>query len=503
MLYPPGIDSVPAFFGATYAGLVPVPVIPPRPDQPPTALARILADAKADLILTTAATIERAQRQFHGSEFLTRFRWIATDTLAAQQPPYDVTPFVAQPDDLAVLLYTSGSTNFPKGVMLTHANLLNHLRAANEHFNPVPQDSMVAWMPLYHGSGLIGSVLHPMYSSVDVTILSALEVIQRPVHWLQTLSRLRATISSGPNFLYQACIDRITPAERADLDLSAWRFAFLGAEPIRAATLTRFYETFAPQGFRASAFHVAYGQSETTLLTTIRDSGMPDVLTLDRTALQRGQAVPAAPGESGQTLVSCGKPVVDTLVRIVDPQTHSLLPSDTIGEIWVQGPTVARGYWNNPDATREQFHAEIAATGEGPFFRTGDLGFLHAGELYIAGRLKDLIIVRGKNYYAQDVEAAVVSAHPALQPGAAAAFGIERDGAEAIVLMHEVHPDIDNLNVEEIAQALRAAAATALDLPLYAVVVVAANSLPRTPTGKIQRFLCRREFLAAYPGESA
>lgn len=495
MLYTPGLEPLPAFFGALYAGLIPLPVIPPRPNQPLTTLKKTTADAQTNLILTTENMRQHAEQQYSDSGYFQMFRWVATDMIAQEAAPRDWQPAARDANDPAVLMYTSGSTNFPKGVVLTQANILSHLRAANEYFKPGRDEHMIAWMPLHHASGLVGSVLHPLYSNVDVTILSPLDVVQRPAYWLEAISRTKATISSAPNFLYQACVDRTMPEERATLDLGAWRFAFSGAEPIRATTLERFGELFAPCGFRVENLYAVYGQSETTLITTVHSAGLPPTVTLDRAALQRGTAVPAAPGAAGQVLVSCGQPIVDTTVRIVEPVTRAQCGADKIGEIWIAGPTVARGYWNNVEATAEMFHAYVADTGEGPFFRSGDLGFWHDGELYIAGRLKDMIIVRGKNYYSQDIEAAVADAHPALRGGSGAAFGVDVNGTEEIVLMHEVKAGRENVSIDEIAEAVRGAAARALDVRLYAVAIVAADSLPRTPTGKIQRFRCREEFL--------
>ncbi len=496
LLYPPGMDSVPAFLGALYAGLVAVPVVPPRPGQPTTTMAVTMADAQTNIVLTTAATHQRAQEQYGDSGYLEMFQWIATDVLARETPPRVWQPVTRQSDDLAVLMYTSGSTNFPKGVMLTHANILAAIDAAHQIFQPPPTATMVAWTPLYHTAGLIGSILNPLFSNVNVVILSPLDVLERPAYVLETISRTRAQIVTGGSFLYQWFVERTTPAERANLDLSSLRLAFCGFEPVRVNALRRFADLYEPHGFERQAFCTAYGQSETTLLTTYR-RGEPIALTLNARALTQGRVVILEKDASGPTFASCGTPIPQATMSIVNPETRTLCAADEIGEIWAAGPTVGRGYWNNEQATEEFFNAHIADTNEGPFLRSGDLGFFHDGELYVVGRLKDLIIVRGKNFYAQDVEVAVAAAHPALQGGASAAFGIDVNGTEEIVLMHEVGTNAENINVEEIAHAIRATAATTLDLPLYAVVIVAANSLPRTATGKIQRFLCKQEFLDA------
>lgn len=493
LLYSSGIASVDGFFGALYAGLIPVPVVPPRPGQPPISLLNILRDAQADLVLTTRSMLAYVQSAAATAPGLEQLRWIATDELAAQAPPVGWEPVAPQPEDLALLMYTSGSTSQPKGVMLSHANLLYHMQAARELFRPHPDEKMVGWMPLHHVGGLVGGVLDPLYCDIEITLLSPLDVLERPAIWLEAISRLRAAISSGPNFGYQLCVDRITDAQAQTLDLRAWRLAFNGAEPVQSATLDRFAAKFAPAGFRREAFYPAYGLSETSAICTF-GLGSPAVLTLDRKALQEGTVRVLEPGSAGQTLVSCGSAPTGTTVRIVDPVTCAECAPDRVGEIWVKGPGVALGYWNRPDATEETFQAHLA-NGEGPYLRTGDLGFVYNGELYPAGRLKDLIIVRGRNYYAQDVEDAVAAAHPGLQRGGGAAFGVTLDGSEEIVVMHELKPDATDADTEEVAAAMRRAAATTLDVPLYAILLVAPNSLPRTGSGKIQRYLCRAEFL--------
>ena len=498
MLYGPGLEAVPAFFGCQYAGLIAVPIIPPRPNQSPAVFLNILLDAGATLILTSQRVYDLAQAQYGSTAFFEAMRWVVTDTTARTGSPEAWVAVKAQPRDPCMLLYTSGSTSAPKGVVVTHANVLGHARALLLLSEPFPGETIVTWAPLFHAAGLIGAVLQPLTLQFQMVALSPLDVIEHPARWLQAVSRYQAAFSGSATFAYQMAVDRITPSEREGLDLSAWRYAFVGSEPIRADVLDRFARTYAPYGFNPAAFYPAYGLSEATLLVTGRAKGRTASFRhFDGAALKQGRVAPVEAGRAGaHTLVGCGHALPEEKIRIIDTDTLAPCEPDRIGEVWVSSARVAVGYWNKPEATEATFRGFVAGTGEGPFLRTGDLGFLFEDDLYIAGRLKEMIIVYGRNYYAQDIEAAAAGSHPHLG-SAAAAFAVTRAGAEQIVIYHELKPDLDAPDIEAISQAVRQAVAQTLELPLHAVVLVEAGGLPRTPTGKLQRYQCREQFLDA------
>ncbi|MEP7358187.1 MAG: fatty acyl-AMP ligase [Anaerolineales bacterium] len=500
LLYGAGLEGIPAFFGCLYAGMIAVPVIPPRPNQPGD-FAGIIANARPKVGLTTESSLAKLRQQHADAAFFQALPWLATDIISGSgQGDAALETFVdPAPDDVAALIYTSGSTSLPKGVMLTHKSLLGQPLNASGWLDPDTRLAAVSWMPMYHIAGLFSLVLSPNFPTVTTYVLPAESVVERPLRWLQAISRYQALTSGGPNFLYQLCVDRVAPEERVGLNLEMWFFASLVAEPIRAETVEAFVEAYAPFGFRREAFIPGYGLSEASQGVASPGFGSPVVIrAFDRQALAQGQAIPVEAGAEGsQKLVSCGRqsPMMD--VRIVDPATRLVCPPSKIGEIWAASEFLSRGYWQRPAETEETFGGYLAGTGEGPFLRTGDLGFVCDGELYISGRLKEIIIIRGRKYHAQDIEAAAAGSHPDLG-SAAAAFSVPAEGGtEQVVIYHEVRPDCPAPDVEAVSAAIRRAVARAMQLPVYAVALVQAGTLPRTSVGKIQRYLCREEFLAA------
>ncbi len=404
-------------------------------------------------------------------------------------------------DDLVFLQYTSGSTQTPKGVMVSHGNLLHNSEVMRRLFRHGPDSCGVIWLPPFHDMGLIGGLLQPLYAGFPVVLMTPGAFIQRPRRWLEAVSRYRATTSGGPNFAFELCVERVTAGTKpaAGLDLGSWRVAVTGSEPIRAETLERFSRAFAPAGFRREAFFPSYGLAEATLLVSRRLLRRGDAGSVGRFSARRFGAGtppgcprrrPTTPG--GKDLVSCGAVAPDEEVVIADPETRRRCGAGEVGEIWVRGPSVAHGYWNRPEETAAAFHARLD-DGGGPFLRTGDLGFLRGGELFVAGRIRDLIIIRGANVYPQDVERTVGACHPSLRPDGAAAFAVEADGEERLVVVQEVEalaPD----DAAEVLAAVRHAVADAHQLQAYAVVLVRAGRIPRTTSGKIQRTACRTEF---------
>ena len=502
MLYGAGLEFIAGLFGCLYAGMIAVPLIPPRRRQPLTTLAAMAADAGAKLALTTHDLLARLLPQLDQEPGLRELNWLPTDELEqAGVTEVERVPD-CRPDDVAALLYTSGSTSAPKGVMLTQRGLLGAPLVVPPGVDPNWPLTWVNWMPMHHIAGL-GSVLQPVRVGKAAAILLPAEaVLERPVRWLRAISRYQAHFANAPNFLYQFCADGVGPDERADLDLRGWFIARCNAETVRPETVEQFTTAYAPHGFRPEAFMPVYGLSEYPGVTGHMAGRAALARAFDRAALAQNRVSAVEPRTPGALrLVSNGRPGQGVTVRIVDPTTRRLCAAAEVGEVWVAGEYVAAGYWRRPDATAESFQARTADSGEGPFLRTGDLGFLHDGELYICGRLKDTLIIRGQNYYAVDIEAAAAGSHPDLG-AAAAAFAAPLNGAagaEQVVIYHEVRPGCTTPDVEAISAAIRRAVASEMLLPVYAVVLVRAGGLPRTPVGKIRRFVCRDEFMAQPP----
>jgi acyl-CoA synthetase (AMP-forming)/AMP-acid ligase II len=365
-------------------------------------------------------------------------RWLSTDDLEENLRDEWQRP-VLTGDTPAFLQYTSGSTSQPKGVIVSHANLLHNEELIQQAFSQTESSVIVGWLPLYHDMGLIGNVLQTLYVGAQCVLMSPAAFLQSPFRWLQAISYAKATTSGGPNFAYDLCVRKISEEQRAQLDLSSWKVAFNGAEPIRPATLERFTEAFAPCGFNAEAFHPCYGLAEATLFVTGKAAGSPRAQSFNVAELVKNRVVSSGGnGTENKRLVSCGVSFGEQTVVVVNPETRIEADTDEVGEIWVAGPSIAGGYWNQPEATRQTFHAQLAGDTQKKFLRTGDLGFVFDGELYVTGRLKDLIIIRGLNHYPQDIEQTVEQSHAALRPGCGAAFSVEIEGEEKLVVVQEV-----------------------------------------------------------------
>jgi acyl-CoA synthetase (AMP-forming)/AMP-acid ligase II/acyl carrier protein len=496
LLYPPGLDYIAALFGCLYAGAVAVPAYPPRRHRSSDRLQAIVADARAAAVLTTPTLNAFAGRL--GGPMLSRqtLHWLLTDEASVADASSWHEPALCS-ETLAVLQYTSGSTMTPRGVMLTHGNLLHNSRWIERCFEHTRESRGVIWLPPYHDMGLIGGILQPLHLGCCCYLLSPTSVFSNPFSWLQAISRHQASTSGGPNFAYELCLRKVTPQQRATLDLSCWQVAFTGAEPIRADTLERFTEMFSPCGFRREAFYPCYGLAEATLMAAGgKKHAPPMTLSVRKASLEANQVLPAGPEESDtQTLVGCGHSLADQQILIVHPEKRTHCRGGEIGEIWITGPSVAQGYWDQPELSRQTFAAQLADSGEGPFLRTGDLGFLHEGELYITGRLKDLIILCGRNLYPQDLERTAERSHPDLNPCCGAAFTVESDGQERLVLVYEVIPRREP-DVSAVAEVVRRAVAEEHEAELYAFVLLKLGGMPKTSSGKIQRHACRSAFLA-------
>jgi acyl-CoA synthetase (AMP-forming)/AMP-acid ligase II len=504
LVYPSGLEFIAGFFGCLYAGVVAIPVYPPHSPRLDKFLPKFRAianNAQPVVALTSSALLSLAENIHTQAPDLQALRWLATDIIDSdlaeewQQPVLNSTT-------LAFFQYTSGSTATPKGVMLTHGNVLHNSALIKHYFEHTAESRGVIWLSLYHDMGLIGGVIQPFYAGFPVTLMSPISFIQAPRRWLQAISHTRATTSGGPTFAFDLCVTKITPEQRATLDLTSWDVAFTGAEQIHHETLERFVEAFGPCGFRREAFYPGYGLAEATVFVSGGSKAAPPLfLTVQSAALEHNKVVTACEGDTGtRTFVGCGKTLGDQKVVITHPETLIRCSPDEVGEIWVSGPSIALGYWNYPEETEQTFRAYLADTGEGPFLRTGDLGFLKDGELFVTGRLKDLIIIDGYNHYPQDIELTVERSHPAIRPGCCAAFSVEVAGEERLVIVAEVERRYQPKHQQspyndEIVRAIRRAVGEHHELRVYAVSLLKHGAIPKTSSGKIQRHACRTNFL--------
>ncbi|MDX3192757.1 amino acid adenylation domain-containing protein [Streptomyces sp. MN03-5084-2B] len=482
LLYPPGLDYVAGFFGCLYAGIIAVPAYPPLDARQAARLTGIAADAAPSAVLTGSAFLAPARDLLEPvlREAGVAAAWIATDAAATVGDRERVRH---NAERIAFLQYTSGSTGSPKGVVVTHANLLHNSAFIRDRFGHTPASRGVIWLPPYHDMGLIGGILQPVFAGFPVTLMSPLGFLREPARWLRAVSDFRATTSGGPNFAYDLAVRKTTPEQREALDLSGWTVAFTGAEQVRPATLDAFAEAFAVAGFRRRAFFPCYGLAEATLMVTgVHFDADPEVTAFSADALATGRAVPPAAGETARPLVSCGTPPADGGVAILDPDRGVPVADGTIGEIAVSGPSVAAGYWGGRGFADGRV-------------RTGDLGFLHTGALYVTGRHQDLIIVRGRNIAPDDVELTAAAAHPALRPGCGAAIAVEADGEEQLAVVHEVQGP-PPLPLAGIAEAVRTAVLAEHGVAVRRIVVLRKGGLPKTSSGKVRRSACRQALAA-------
>jgi amino acid adenylation domain-containing protein len=478
LIMPPGLDYIAAFMGCLFAGLIAVPAYPPDPTRLARTLPRLSAiarDAGARVVLTTTDVAVFSPHLGPLGEDLAKLPWVTCDDVPRAAADDWRRPAV-RADDTAFLQYSSGSTGEPKGVILSHANLLTNSELIKRAFRHSDDLHMVSWLPPYHDMGLIGGILQSAYVGGSATLMSPMAFLEKPLRWLRAIARFGGTTSGGPNFAFDLCVRKVRPEERDALDLRSWRLAFNGAEPIRKETHRRFAEYFAPSGLRASALFPCYGLAESTLFVCGRN------------------ADPRADDEvGGEGPFDCGPVWGDTSVVIVEPENRRRLPAGEVGELWIRGGSVGKGYWKKAELSTAIFDAHLE-DGEGPYLRTGDLGFEKNGHISIAGRLKDLIIVRGRNVYPQDLERTASESHPSLRAGCTAAFAIDRADGEGVVLAQEVDGRHLPIDVEGVAASIRERIASEHDVQVHAVLLLRAGSIPKTSSGKIQRFACKEGF---------
>ncbi|XXX73993.1 amino acid adenylation domain-containing protein [Sorangium sp. So ce134] len=487
LLYPQGLEYIAAFFGSLYVGAIPVPLLPPRSKRGWGRIRTVLETSGASRVLTTAALESSVRDALGGAAMAAELRYFATDHLGEGD---DFLPAARPPDAVAFLQYTSGSTASPRGVVIGHDNLLANLWTIWRAFEIRSDSSVLSWLPLYHDMGLIGGVLEPLFAGIPGTLLSPIDFVQRPLLWLEAIGRFRATISGAPNFAYRMCLERATEQDIGRLDLGTWELAFCGAERISAKVMGDFAETFAWAGFDRDALYPCYGLAEATLFVSGGPKGRGARLaSVSRSALAGGRAGPPRAPSDAARLVSCGRLPDEHEVRVVEPETGRELPEGSIGEIWIAGSSVARGYW------RVEPGAAGAMRAEGRFLRSGDLGFVRGRDLYVTGRSKELLIVRGANLYPEDLESAAEASHKALIPGGSAAFGVLVDDREEIALVMEVTKG-ETPPYPEIVAAVRASISETFQQRAHTVVLVRRGTIPRTTSGKTQRGLCRRQLEA-------
>jgi acyl transferase domain-containing protein/acyl-CoA synthetase (AMP-forming)/AMP-acid ligase II/acyl carrier protein len=503
LLFPPGLGFVAAFFGALCAGVIAVPCCPPKRNRIDSRFRNIIRDAEPAIALAPSRIIEEIKQQKTRRLGEREMNWLAVDFDDAQQPYISsvsadnyVGPEI-RPSQVAFLQYTSGSTSTPKGVMVTHKNLLANLQDLDAGAQHNTDSVLVTWLPIFHDLGLVYGVLMPIFTGCSCYMMPPSVFLQSPWLWLNAISRFRGTHSAAPNFAYDLCVDSISPEKRDGLDLRSWQSSLNGGEPVREETLSRFYKAFRACGLEETVVCPGYGLAESTLKVAIHRQGLPRMtLRVDKGALERSQVVPVSETSTpAKTLVSCGWSETGTRIAIVDSETQKQCPTGTVGEIWVSGQSVAEGYWNRPEATEESFRAFI--DGDGPFLRTGDLGFIHEKGLYITGRIKDTIIVQGLNHYAHDIEATAAPTHSALRANAGAAFSTEREGETRLVLIQEVKRTfVHKVDIEAIATSVRSAIAKEHQLQLHTLVLVKPGGVPKTSSGKIQRRAAKAAFEA-------
>jgi len=499
LLFPPGLDFISAFFGCLYGNVTAIPCLPPHPariEKNLPIILRIIRNATPTIILLTKALYDSLKLRDQIPAEWGGIRFLVIDNPGSETMALPWEQPAINRSDLAFLQYTSGSTTTPRGVMISHGNLMHNMACIEKTFGVTENSRGVIWLPPYHDMGLIGGVLQPVYSGIPVTLMPHMMFIQNPLRWLQAISRLKGTVSGGPNFAYELCLKKITAEQRDTLDLSSWQIAFNGAEPVYYKTLEKFSAFFAPCGFRQEAFMPCYGLAESTLLVTGGSpSGSVKKQILLNAELERNKVCVAPGGDKhSRTLISCGQNQSDQRIRIVNPESLDLCGPDEVGEIWISGPSVTLGYWNNAAETGQIFNARLSGSEEVPYLRTGDLGFIKDEELYITGRIKNLIICEGKNHYAHDIERTVESAHPAIQQSGSAVFSVSVDGPERLIVVAEIRYRT-GMDTDEIIRAIRFSVSSGHGLNAEDIRLAMPGGIPRTTSGKKKHFLCREYYL--------
>ncbi|RLD43870.1 MAG: AMP-dependent synthetase [Bacteroidetes bacterium] len=497
LLFPPGLSYVASLFACFYSGMIAVPAYPPRRNRSLDRIHTIVEDSGATVSIISRQVFNDIERNFAEDEVLNKIHWIVYEDVADEKES-DWKPQEILPGDIALLQYTSGSTGQPKGVMITQLNLLYNSEYIRQTFDFDKNSVGVNWLPIFHDMGLIGGVLQAAYLGVLNVGMPPMAFLKNPLNWLKAIEKYKGTTGGGPNFSFDYCIQKTTEEERAALDLSSIKTFYCGAEPVRKPTMESFPEAFEKSGVNPHQMYPVYGMAETTLIVSGGyQHEAPKYLKINATALQENKVL-LADEKNVKTieLVGCGHAWMETEIEIVDPNTFDRVEKNRVGEIWVSGPTVAKGYWKNEEESERTFGAKIKDENEGSFLRTGDLGFLHENELYITGRLKDLIIIRGVNFYPSDIELTVQNSESSLKQNSGAAIPITINGEEKLVVVQELERiAMRNVDHNKIINSIRAAISEEHELDVYGIVLIRTGSIPMTSSGKIQRRLTKYGYL--------
>jgi acyl-CoA synthetase (AMP-forming)/AMP-acid ligase II/acyl carrier protein len=500
LMFTPGLDYISSYFACLYAGVVAVPVYPPQMGRQIDRVIKIIQDATPTAFLCTEDIFMQIQQISAEWVNSSREKWILVDQVDEKEVDTDIiSPEDISQDQIAFLQYTSGSTGYPKGVMVSQGNLIENQKMIHAGFSTLEGEiKVVSWLPMYHDMGLIGTVLHPLYLGGSAVLMSPFSFLGRPLNWLEAISQHKGSISGGPNFAFDLCVDKVKEEDFEKLDLSNWKRVFNGAEPIRPETLKRFTETFSRVGFEANSWLPCYGLAEATLISSSAPfSEEPTILHVDKEKMEQNVVQPIeANAPKAQSLVSSGFSVPGQEIVIADPISFENIGEGKVGEVWLRGAHITKGYWNKDEVNQEIFQAKVKGEEEKDFLRTGDLGFLYQNQLYITGRQKDLIIIRGKNHYPQDIELSSEEAHEAIQRGGCAAFSVETQDGESVAIVCElVRNALRKHKAEEIVQAIQQKVAEVHEIPLESIALIPRRTLLKTSSGKVQRYANKKAFL--------
>lgn len=496
LLYPTGLEFVIAYMGCLYAEVIAIPTTVPHLKRSSPRLLLMMKDAEADIACTTQGVYKKIQFLAEEHEEFKNIQWVISEHISERKSDEWIKP-ESKPENIAFLQYTSGSTSTPKGVMISNFNLLRTIQDMQIGFKADEDTIITSWLPLFHDLGLIFGLLLPILTGGKSYIMSPVSFLERPYRWLKAITKYRSTHTAAPNFAYDLCTRKITEEEKKTLNLRNITVATIAAEPIRLETMQNFSAAFEASNFNYNAFLPGYGLAEATVKVSGKEIGnRPAHCFLDADELERNNVVVVSEsGRNAYPIIGCGWSSINADIRIVNPATNIQCPQNEIGEIWVQSDSVARGYWNNPEASMITFQARLADTHDGPFLRTGDMGFIHEGELYITGRIKDMIIIQGRNYYPQDIELTMEKSHEALRPSCGAVFALDDGKTEHLIAVQEVRREFrKSEKLKEVADSIRMAIAKNHGLRAHAVVLITPSTIHKTTSGKIQRSAVRESF---------
>jgi len=496
LLFPPGNAFMISFYATILAGMVAIPAYPPRKRKLDPRFLSILNDARPKIILGTETILRDLQQADLGETDLGNMQLVAYESVELDLRDRWVDPKISK-DDLVLLQYTSGSTGKPKGTMVSHGNMIHNLECIYQSFNFDENLIVCSWLPSFHDMGLVGNLIEPTYAGGTTIYMPPIAFIKNPLNWLKVITDYKVTCTGAPNFAYDYCVEKINEQDIESLDLSSLTILYSGSESVREETLKKFHSTFARAGFSINQFFPVYGMAETVLLISGGDYKAAPVYThVDIQSLEKNKVVVTDKGSSGRSLTGCGFPWIGESVAIVHPENHRILPYGEIGEIWTRGGSVTQGYWNKPEETESVFKAKIDTDPEGEWLRTGDLGFIHEGQLYISGRLKDLVIIRGINYFPNDIEHSVEKCHPALRQNANAAFSIDIEDGEKLVVIQEVERShMRDFDEHEIIENIQQAIFADHNIQADVILLTRFGSIKKTSSGKTQRFAMRNAYL--------